>query len=316
MYIHTGGVRNDGTQYYLDRNIVIQPSNPPSGNVSVRYYFLDTEAANLIGATGCPICTTIPDAFQAGVTQYSSPIPAEEDNTLANNAGGTYLFHRPHQDVSIIPYDNGYYAEYQVTGFSEFWINNGGPTLIQPLPLVLLSFTATKTDGTSALLQWSTSHEVNVSRFIIEKSNDGSHFSDLDSVPASGNTPASGNSSTVNYYRYTDPHLLPGQNYYRLRMTDLDGHFTWSPIRTVNDAGGGPGVSIYPNPISRNGNLYISTSVNCERIQLADVSGRVILQADVHGLWNTLPVGALARGVYFITVVTEAGKVVQKVLVE
>jgi hypothetical protein len=99
-------------------------------------------------------------------------------------------------------------------------------------------------------------------------------------------------------------------------MMDLDGHFTWSPIRTVNNAGGGPEVSIYPNPISRNGNLYISTSVNCERIQLADVSGRVIIQADVHGLRNTLSVGVLARGVYFITVVTEAGKVVQKVLVE
>ena len=41
VYFNTGGVRNDGTQYYLDRNIVIQPAVAPTAAVGVRYYFLD-----------------------------------------------------------------------------------------------------------------------------------------------------------------------------------------------------------------------------------------------------------------------------------
>ena len=37
FFNNTGAVRHDTLQYYLDRNIVIQPSNPPSDSVSVRF---------------------------------------------------------------------------------------------------------------------------------------------------------------------------------------------------------------------------------------------------------------------------------------
>ena len=125
VFINKTGIRHTFSQYYLDRNIVVQPTNPPTDSVSVRFYFLDSEADSLINATGCPSCTTIGDAYEAGVTQYSGDA-THEDSTLNNNATGTYRFILPRQQVNIIPYDNGYYAEYKVAGFSEFWINNGG----------------------------------------------------------------------------------------------------------------------------------------------------------------------------------------------
>ncbi|MBK8611786.1 MAG: hypothetical protein IPL84_18105 [Chitinophagaceae bacterium] len=28
-------------------------------------------------------------------------------------------------NTEIVPYDNGYYAEFTVNSFSEFWLNNG-----------------------------------------------------------------------------------------------------------------------------------------------------------------------------------------------
>ncbi len=95
FFNHTGSARFDKTQYYLDRNIVIQPAKQPAGNVSIRYYFLDSEADSLINATGCPTCTTIPDAYQSGVTQYSSPAAGEEDSTLVNDSiGNSFGIHR------------------------------------------------------------------------------------------------------------------------------------------------------------------------------------------------------------------------------
>src|SRR6185295_6006726 len=39
VFINTGGIRTSSNQYYLDRNIVIQPTTPPSSPVSVRFYF-------------------------------------------------------------------------------------------------------------------------------------------------------------------------------------------------------------------------------------------------------------------------------------
>lgn len=306
VYINTGGVRNDGIQYYLDRNIVIQPAVAPIAGVSVRYYFLDTEAKALMNATGCAGCTTIGDPYMAGVTQYSSPVTAEEDGDLANDVSGTKTFHLP-QDVGVIPYDNGYYAEYQVNGFSEFWINNGGPSANLPLPLTLLSFTAVKS-GDNGLLQWSTANEKNVSRFVIQKSQDGALFADLDSLPAASD------SSTTHFYHYTDTHLLPGVNYYRLRMTDVDGRFTWSPVRTINGTDG-VSISIYPNPVS-DGNLYISSSVNVRQLRLTDVSGKILLQKKVQGLQQTLFVGTISRGIYLLSVDTDTGTTVQKVFIK
>lgn len=307
FFNHTGTVRNNNVQYYLDRNIVIQPTNQPTATVGVRFYFLDNEAVALTNATGCSTCTTIADAYQSGVTQFSSPNPAEEDSSLYNDTTGAFLFHLPHTDVSIIPNDNGYYAEYQVAGFSEFWINNGGPTGTIPLPVTLLSFTAVRA-GENAILQWSTTDAAGISRFIIEKSTDGAHFAVLDSVTASTN------GNTINTYQYTDTHLVTGINFYRLREVDQGGQYTWSPIRTVNGSVAG-GITIYPNPV-RDGSLYVSSAVNTREIRLTDVSGKTILQMETQGYLNTLPVGAIARGIYFVTVYTDTGNSVQKILIQ
>jgi hypothetical protein len=307
VFINPGPVRNDGKQYYLDRNIVIQPANPPAGSVSVRYYFLDTEAQNLIGASGCAGCTTIADSYQAGVMQYSSPVPAEEDSTLSNDSSGTFHFLAPHTDVSIIPYDNGYYAEYSVSGFSEFWINGGTPGPGQPYPLALLSFTASRVPA-GALLQWSTTEEKSTRRFVIEKSTDAIAFRDIDSLAATGD------SNTVSNYLYTDKQLVNGINYYRLKMVGNDGHFKYSPVRSVNDTLSASSVRLYPNPLVT-GTLSVVTSVNCRQIRVTDVSGRLVQAIDAHGFFNTLFLGYLAKGVYFVNVLTDSGSTVQKVLV-
>lgn len=307
VYINTAPVRNDGARYYLDRNIVIQPSNKPISDVSVRYYFLDSEVDTLVHATGCTGCTTIANAYQAGVTQYSSSVAAEEDGSLANNISGIYTFHQPHQEVTVIPYDNGYYAEYTVSGFSEFWISNSGPSPNIPLPLNLLNFTAVKS-GNDALLQWSTSQDPQLNRFVIEKSTDGTVFSPLDSTKA-----ITDNDST-HFYQYTDTHLQSGSNYYRLRMIDTDAQFTLSPVRTVNEAGTAM-ISIYPNPV-QNGTLYINSSVNCRHIRLTDVSGKILLDRETQGYQQTIPMENIARGIYLLIVNTDTGATVQKVFVK
>ena len=306
---HTGAVRHDSLQYYLDRNIVIQPSNRPSDSVTVRYYFLDSEADTLINATGCSSCTTITDAYQSGVAQYSSPVPAEEDSTLANDTTGIFTFHQPHQDVSIIPNDKGYYAEYSVKGFSEFWICPQAPA--QPdNPPALLSFTAVRS-GNGALLQWTALHDQLFTQYLLQKSTtDTLHFMTLDSLSPLADTAA------VNAYRYTDPNLQPGITYYRLQITDLNGNVSYSVIRSVNVPGAGAVITIYPNPVQDDGVLYISSTVNCRNVRLTDVLGRLILNQEVQGYLQTLELGTLAPGIYLLIINTDSGQQVQKVFVK
>ena len=124
VYPYSGPARFSNNQYYLDRNIVIQPSNPPTGYVSVRFYFTDSEANNLINDTGCSVCSKPTDAYELGVTKYSGSV-ADENGTLNDDLNGLFTFISP-DSTAIIPYNTGYYAEFEVNSFSEFWLNNGG----------------------------------------------------------------------------------------------------------------------------------------------------------------------------------------------
>ncbi|MBO9199059.1 MULTISPECIES: S8 family serine peptidase [Niastella] len=306
VYINSSGVRNDGRQYYLDRNIVIQPASVPTGPVTVRYYFLESEARNLMNATGCGSCSTISDAYAAGVTQYSNA-PAEENGNLLDDLNGTFNFITP-SNVDIIPYDNGYYAEYQVSNFSEFWINSGGPGQNMPLPMVLGMFSVTKNNAT-ALIQWTTLQETNTKEFIIERSTDGSHYETIGSVPASGNT------STVSKYQFTDKQMATGINYYRIKTMDNDAKYAFSPVRTINNSDNDFTISLLPNPVTK-GTVYVNTSVNCNRIDVRDAIGRLIKTVNVKGTYNPIDVHQLNKGMYFINVITDNGSKIEKLFVE
>ena len=296
------------SQYYLQRNLVIQPTNKASDSVSVRFYFLDNEVNNLITANTCATCTSIHDAYQSGITQYSSNIKTEEDSTLNNNVSGTYRFINPHSQVSIIPNNNGYYAEYKVAGFSEFWINGGGTTQDQALGIVLQNFTATKVD-TTALLQWSTINVINIDSFVVEKSSDSIDFNSIGIVVANTSTGA-------NNYQFTDKNLINGINYYRLKILNADGTFQYSSIQSINNTQNIFVIGIFPNPVTARNILHINTSSNCNYLQLSDAAGRIIKMQITSGFQNTMMMDNLSKGVYMLVVNTNAGKQVAKIVVE
>jgi hypothetical protein len=229
VYINTGAVRFTSSQYYLDRNLVIKTTNPLTDSVLVRFYFTEQEAARLITATGCGTCTSLKDAYLAGITKFNGT-PANENGTLADNVG-TYQFILP-ANVDIIPFNNGYYAEFKVRSFSELWINGGGVFANQPLPLTLLSFNGIKRFP-DVQLQWQTTNEENTSHFEVERKLDNeSNF-----TPA-GTVAAKGNSSQTSTYNFLDKDILPkGRRFtYRLKMVDNDGKFTYSnTIQLINE---------------------------------------------------------------------------------
>jgi len=307
VYLHKGPVRDTTSQYYLDRNIVVQPSQGATAPVSVRFYFTDSEANRLINAVGCSSCTGIPDAYTAGVTQYSSQKKSEEDSTLANNIVGTYQFLKPRQDVHSIPYDNGYYAEYTVGNFSEFWINGGGPNFSYPIAGILLSFTATR-ENTKGELDWTYLAEKNIKFFVVQKSSDSLQYLDLATIPANGIP------DSVAHSGYEDPLLWNGNNYYRLKLEYADGHVTYSPVQLITFDPNASVISVFPNPSKDI--VFINTSMNCRQIAVFDVAGRLVFNNTVSGHLNKLTVAGLASGVYFVKIKMDQGDKVVKIVVQ
>ena len=89
------------------------------------------------------------------------------------------------------------------------------------LPVIISSFTVSRV-GKSAMLNWQTSSELNFSYFSIERSTNGTNFSEI------GKVNAVGNSSITQSYSFQDLAYTNGLNYYRLKLVNKDGSFNYS----------------------------------------------------------------------------------------
>ncbi|MEN9569261.1 MAG: hypothetical protein RL172_492 [Bacteroidota bacterium] len=151
QYLNTGAVRNSANAYYLDKSYTLQAANSPSGPVSVRLYFSEAQVNDLLNATSCPGCDKPADAYELGITRYKGA-PTEEDGTLDNNMDGLYQFIPP-ANTSIIPFGMGYYAEFSVNNWGEFWLGKANitPAASSNCPGSSISFKATTG---AAAYQW------------------------------------------------------------------------------------------------------------------------------------------------------------------
>src|SRR6188768_3688082 len=97
-----------------------------------------------------------------------------------------------------------------------------------PLPLTWLSFTAIAQNNSQSLLQWATAQEQNTKDFYIQHSADGINWVTIGSLPAAGN------SNTTRHYNYVHTNPVIGLNYYRIKQTDVDSRYSYSPIRMLS----------------------------------------------------------------------------------
>lgn len=96
-----------------------------------------------------------------------------------------------------------------------------------PLPVTWLNVVAECNRG-DVTVKWSTASEQNSDYFTVERSYDGTNFTDL------ANVLAAGQSSTVKNYSYVDEDPIKGVSYYRIRETDFNSSTMVSVVMTVN----------------------------------------------------------------------------------
>lgn len=123
------------------------------------------------------------------------------------------------------------YVEVTTSSFSPWALTNKN----NPLPIELLSFTANciplpNGEGQGVGLKWTTASEINNDYFSIERSADGVTFENIATIQGAGNS-----STQINYEFADIPPLSNevGAWYYRLKQTDFDGSYSYSPIIAV-----------------------------------------------------------------------------------
>jgi hypothetical protein len=181
-----------------------------------------------------------------------------------------------------------------------------------PLPVELIDFQAKKQSRT-VLCTWQTATEKDMDFYEIEHSANGFSFQ------TAGKIAAVGLSAGPQSYEWTDFDPVAGGNYYRLKMVEQNGLFTYSPIRLVH-FGEGRSVAFFPNPASDF--LYLqftgfSEEENVE-IEMFDATGRQVLQrsgkipAADSNLRLSLTKFQLPAGIYALRVIAESGEFFSK----
>ena len=203
-----------------------------------------------------------------------------------------------------------------MTSHGQFGIGSGSAN---PLPIELVYFKA-KLDEKIVKLSWATASELNNDYFTIERSSDGIHFVEIIRQRGAGN-----NTFTL-YYSEEDPNPLNGYNYYRLKQTDYDGHFTFSAVETVkykvrsDEEPDIKIISVAPNPFIENFNINFTAKKVMEvDIMMINASGQLVAQNKIQSSegFNTYEFTDnynLNKGVYFLYIVYSGQKITQKII--
>ena len=171
-------------------------------------------------------------------------------------------------DVRIAFYDAGisYWTSVggSATGFTStigsvttnnisIFNNNFTPGSISfTLPLKITSFTATRNTG-STKLNWTVADETNISRYEMQRSDDGINFYTINTqFPIAGFNGSS--------YEYYDKAAIQGSAYYRLRCVGNNGALKYSVVVKVSEQGKENNFYVIKNPVTDVIEIYAGAS--------------------------------------------------------
>lgn len=181
---------------------------------------------------------------------------------------------------------NRYFASQNVTLMGYTTGNN-------TLPLRMILFTASLQNRTSHLA-WETTDERSTDKFEIESSSDGSVYRKIGTV-------ASQNRSGNNRYHFADPELVEAPRFYRLKLMDNDGKFSYSKVVFLNPRTVGK-IAVYPNPATSSLLITYPPMNVVRHLRVVAADGRILQQVTLQAntTQQSIDVTPLIQGQYFI----------------
>jgi trimeric autotransporter adhesin len=269
-------------QKYANRHFTITPQKQPGSMVSIRLYLTKTEGDNFIAdasvaAANMKILKN-PDSCETEIVAH----PALATTTVSELFGT----------------NNGYVLQGNINSFSSFFIAGALITL----PVDLVSFTGTL-KGNDGDLRWETASETNSSHYILERSIDGTNYSEI------ANIAASGNSSSTTKYSYLDKNiasLAATHAHYRLKQVDIDNGYSYSNV-VVIALPSITTINVTPNPVNTQARVQLGSPADVKATWLlTDNGGRVVMQGSENLKRGNnqflINMSKLSGGVYYLNV--------------
>jgi trimeric autotransporter adhesin len=172
------------------------------------------------------------------------------------------------------------------TGFSIFFIGSNNIVL----PLSDINFSGVKKNGFNQL-QWKTTNEIDVKHYVAEWSTDNVRWNTVGVVNANGFSSS---------YDLQHTNVPTGKVFYRLKIVNNTGEFTYSNIIWINKDGVNT-ITVYPSPVYDVLNINISnTKLLNTTVKIIDANGKVIRNVLLKNYQQQIDVLNLTNGLYIL----------------
>jgi hypothetical protein len=176
------------------------------------------------------------------------------------------------------------------------------------LPVTLSSFAGKEENGLNKI-SWKTEQEINLSHYELERLTESNSVGWIKKITATNNP-------SVQTYHYNDTITSLGKKQYRLKMVNIDGTFTYSPIVIINNQQKEL-LKVMGNPFTDKLTVQLQTAFN-ENVQLELYSseGKLVQRTTATAPGNiTLPhLQQLKPGTYTLKAITKNNTITTTVI--
>ncbi len=170
-----------------------------------------------------------------------------------------------------------------------------------PLPVTYKTIKASQ-QGKDITVDWTVENEINISKYEVEKSTDGTNFIKVNT------TTAKATSGSIDY-SFVDTKAVQGNNFYRIKNYNLGGSYDYSRVVVVKLGKAGSGINIYPNPVSGNsiGMAMTNMAQGIYQLRLINTIGQTVTTKRIcHSTGNSMETftsdSQLSTGIYQLEV--------------
>ena len=163
---------------------------------------------------------------------------------------------------------------------------------------VIVTVKAVLLPGNKIMFSWTMLARVSAAAFVVEKSGDGNNWQSVDHVQPynEGGIP----------FTYSTTDLMPGKgnNYYRLRILDVNGNSTISLAKNIFISTA-PKMNIYPNPARSQVNVSLGQLPDSEwTVTLLNNIGQAVTSRKLSNKISVCTIGldGVPGGYYFIRI--------------
>ncbi len=170
------------------------------------------------------------------------------------------------------------------------------------VPVTFSSITARQQNKNIAI-DWKVENESGITRYEVERSANGQSFKSIGMLNA-----GAGYGGTANYH-WLDENVLPGNNFYRIKTTDISGKLTYTSVIKIYAGHTKSALLIYPNPAPA-GIVHLQMNdmpAGTYHAKLMNSTGKTMLvKTVIHSEGNSneaLNFSNLPKGLYILEVI-------------